>query len=519
MEPATAATPVEHAALTIRGLTKSFGATQALAAVDLDLPRGEILALLGQNGAGKSTLVKILAGVVNPDAGEIRIDGEIHDFEQGRPSIAFIHQDLGLIEWMTVAENIAMAQGYKRRWGMIDWPAITETARASLERIAPGIDPRRRIADLTRTEKSLVAIARAVGIHARILVLDEPTASLPQDDVAVLFDVLRELKRQGVSMIYVSHRLDEIFAISDRLLVLRDGRAVDARRTASADPESLVRAIIGRPPEKVFVRPPAPAKPEPVLECEGLVTGSVGPVSFALARGEVLGLVGLRGAGHELISRTLIGAEHHAAGRIAIRGRALDNSSIHHAVKGGLGFVAADRIAESIAPGLSIRENMYVNPMASGAGLFTWRHPAKEAAAALESGRRIGLVPNAPDEFIEALSGGNQQKVVMARWMHIAPEVLILEDPTAGVDVGAKAEIYRLLVAELARGQGILLVSTDFEEVAAICHRALVFRDGAIVDEIAADALSTESITLAASLAPAGSHAPAEDVAQPHATH
>jgi len=319
----------------------------------------------------------------------------------------------------------------------------------------------------------------------------------------VLFEVLRELKRQHVSMIYVSHRLDEIFAISDRLLVLRDGRAVDARRTAEADPESLVRSIIGRPPEKVFVRPPAPAIAQPVLVCDAMVTGSLGPISFTLHRGEVLGLVGLRGAGHELISRTLIGAEMHSAGSISIAGKPIDNSNIHKAVEGGLGFVAADRIAESIAPGLSIRENMFLNPMASGARLFTWRHPPAESAAALEAGRRIGLVPNTPDAFIESLSGGNQQKVVMARWMHIAPDVLILEDPTAGVDVGAKAEIYRLLAEALGRGQGILLVSTDFEEVAAICHRALVFRDGAIVEEIGADDLSTESITLAASLAPA----------------
>jgi ribose transport system ATP-binding protein len=286
------------------------------------------------------------------------------------------------------------------------------------------------------------------------------------------------------------------------LLVLRDGRAVDARRTAEGDPESLVRSIIGRPPEKVFVRPPSPTTVESVLDCDSLVTGAIGPISFSLKRGEVLGLVGLRGAGHELISRTLIGAERHSAGTVTIKGAPIDNSSIYNAVKGGLGFVAADRIGESIAPGLSIRENMFINPMASGARLFTWRHPSREASNALESGRRIGLVPNAPEEFIEALSGGNQQKVVMARWMHIAPHVLILEDPTAGVDVGAKAEIYRLLAAELGRGQGILLVSTDFEEVAAICHRALVFRDGAIVDEIAADDLSTESITLAASLAP-----------------
>jgi ribose transport system ATP-binding protein len=499
--------PAGHAALTIRGLSKSFGATKALHEVDLDLTPGEILALLGQNGAGKSTLVKILAGVVRADSGEIRLDGKACDLERDRKAIAFIHQDLGLIEWMTVAENIALAQGFARRrrfgQGLIDWPAIEIAARKSLERIAPGIDPRRRISDLTRTEKSLVAIARALGVDARILVLDEPTASLPQDDVAVLFDVLRGLRQRGVGMIYVSHRLDEIFAISDRLLVLRDGCAVDCRPTRDANPEDLVRAIIGRPPEKLFARPPAPSS-EPVLVCGGLTVGAIGPVSFTVRRGEILGLVGLRGAGHEIISRTLIGAEARSAGDITIKGRRFDNSSINAAVKGGLGFVAADRIAESIAPGLSIRENMFANPMALGLGLFSWRKPAAEAGACLRSGRRIGLVPNSPDEFIECLSGGNQQKVVIARWMHIDPEVLILEDPTAGVDVGAKAEIYRLLAAGLARGQAILLVSTDFEEVAAICHRALVFRDGAIVDELDARALSTESITLAASMAPSG---------------
>lgn len=504
MQPvsSTAAAPVEHAALAIRGLSKAFGATQALRSVDLDLPRGEILALLGQNGAGKSTLVKILAGVVRADSGDIRIDGEACDPARIRQKIAFIHQDLGLIDWMTVAENIALSQGYPRRRGLIDWPKLDTIARQSLARIAPGIDPRKRVSDLTRTEKSLVAIARALGLDARILVLDEPTASLPQDDVRVLFDVLRGLQRSGVSMIYVSHRLDEIFAISDRLLVLRDGRSVDSRPTREANPEELIRTIIGRPPEKVFVRPPAPSS-QLVLSCNGLATETVGPVSFTLKRGEVLGLVGLRGAGHEIISRALIGAEPMSAGEIILNGQPFDNSSIHHAVNGGFGFVAADRIAESVIPGLSIMENMFLNPMALGQKLFAWRKPSAEATRCLESGRRIGLVPNEPDEFIDCLSGGNQQKVIMARWMHIAPEVLILEDPTAGVDVGAKAEIYRLLAAELARGQGILLISTDFEEVAAICHRALVFRNGVIVDELDANELSTESITLAASMAQA----------------
>ena len=488
------------AALTIRGLCKSFGATQAVQDVGLTLPRGEILALLGQNGAGKSTLVKILAGVFEADRGEVLMNGKPYDLKRDRHAIAFIHQDLGLIEWMTVAENIALAQGYQRRFGLIDWTRVEAQARQSLARIAPAIDPRRRISDLTRTEKSLVAIARALGVNASVLVLDEPTASLPKDDVEVLFGVLRALKRSGVSMIYVSHRLDEVFAISDHLLVLRDGKVVDARRTAESNPESLVNAIIGRAPEKVFVRPPRP-EPQAVLTCSDLTAENIGPVSFTVHRGEIVGLVGLRGAGHEVVSRILIGDEPQNSGTIAIHGKPLNNANPHAAIAGGLGVIAADRIAESVAGGLSVRENMYLNPLATGAGLFAWRSPKAETGASRQAGARIGLVPNLPDEAIESLSGGNQQKVVLARWMRIAPEVLILEDPTAGVDVGAKIEIYRLLSAQLAAGQAILLISTDFEEVAAICHRALVFRNGRFVNELDSSDMSVESVTLASSMA------------------
>ena len=225
--------PVE-AALSLRGMSKAFGGTLAVDDVSFDVPRGEVLALLGQNGAGKSTVIKMLAGVYKPDRGDMAIHGQAHDPHAAKNSIAFIHQDLGLIEWMTVAENIAMAQGYPRKRGLIDWAEVDAMARRSLSLIAYDIDPRQRISDLTRTEKSLVAIARALGVNAQVLVLDEPTASLPQDDVKLLFDVLRGLKARGVSMMYVSHRLDEVFAISDCMVVLRDGKLVDQRRTADA---------------------------------------------------------------------------------------------------------------------------------------------------------------------------------------------------------------------------------------------------------------------------------------------
>jgi ribose transport system ATP-binding protein len=491
------------AILSLRGMSKAFGGTLAVGDVDLDLYPGEILALLGQNGAGKSTLIKMLAGVYRPDAGEMRLDGLPFDPHAGGRGIAFIHQDLGLFEWMTVAENISLAQGYRRRRGVIDWSAVEATARRSLSLIAHDIDPRLRVGDLNRTEKSLVAIARALGVDARVLVLDEPTASLPQDEVELLFKVLRRLKASGVGMIYVSHRLDEIFAISDCLAVLRDGRLVDARRTVEATPEGLINAIIGRPPESVFVRPPAPGH-DPALVCEDLVVGDVGPLSFTVHRGEIVALVGLRGAGQESVGRAMIGAEPLDAGRVLLGGAVLDSTAPPAAIGCGLGFVAADRVAESLAHGMNVRENMFINPRASGRGLLSWRRPAAEGAETAALGRAVGLSPNRPEMPIESLSGGNQQKVVLARWMRVGPDVLILEDPTAGVDVGAKAEIYRLLAAALAKGQALILVSTDFEEVAAICHRALVFRGGRIVSELAAAALSVEALTRATSLDDSG---------------
>ena len=486
-------------ALSLVGMTKAFGGTLAVNNVSFDLAAGEILALLGQNGAGKSTVIKMLAGVYTPDAGALFMDGAPHDPRHAKNSIAFIHQDLGLIEWMTVAENIAIAQGYPRKNGLIDWARVDAMARESLAMIAHDIDPSQRVGDLTRTEKSLVAIARALGVNARVLVLDEPTASLPQGEVELLFNVLRQLKAQGVSMIYVSHRLDEVFAISDRLVVLRDGKLVDDRPTAEADSESLIASIIGRRPESVFVRPKT-LRSDVLLECTALAIGDIGPVSFRLRRGEILSLVGLRGAGQEQIGRILVGDVSRDAGQITLLGQALACASPTEAIAQGLGFVAGDRVAESVAAGMAVRENMFINPGAAGHSPFTLRSPNSEARQSRALGTDIDLYPNDPEAPIETLSGGNQQKVVMSRWMHIGPEVLVLEDPTAGVDVGAKAEIYRLLGTALARGQGVILISTDFEEVAAICHRALVFRDGVIAAEIDEHDLSVESITRAAAL-------------------
>src|SRR5256714_11198778 len=301
----------------MRGVSKQFGGTQALVDAGIDVGAGEIVALLGENGAGKSTLIKILAGVYPLDAGTIQYRGRdaMGAAALRRLPIAFIHQDLGLIEWMTVAENISLMLGFPRRLGLIDWNAARTRAARALEALGAGIDPDVRIHSLTRTEKSLVAIARALAADAEILVLDEPTASLPADEVARLFAALRRLRTRGVGMIYVSHRLDEVFEIADRMVILRDGRLVSACKVCDTNPGEAVLRIIGREPSQLFRRP-AQHEGQARLAFERMRTDAVGPLDCRMRAGEIVGFVGLRGAGQECIGRALFGLEPLHAGRI-----------------------------------------------------------------------------------------------------------------------------------------------------------------------------------------------------------
>jgi ribose transport system ATP-binding protein len=482
---------------------KSFGGTRALKGVSLKVARGEIVALLGENGAGKSTLIKVLGGIHRADGGGVSIDAKPYQHEAGRQGgqkVAFIHQDLGLIEWMSVAENIALSLGYARRGRLrgrlIDWRATEARADAALRLVEAEFPATARVASLTRTQKSLVAIARALAADCDFLVLDEPTASLPADEVERLFAALRPLKARGVGMIYVSHRLDEIFRIADRVAVLRDGQMVGIRSIGHTSPDELVSLIVGRKAREIS-RPPVQEGPA-ILSVEGLATPAVGPVSFRIRRGELLGLAGLRGAGHEDIGRALFGAIRHA-GRITLDGGSPDLRSAQTAMRSGIGLVARDRVGESVAQGLTIRENAFLNPSATGRGPLHVMSGRREDGLARAVGQRVGLSPNDPALAIEALSGGNQQKVVVGRWLDSGRRLLVTEDPTAGVDVGAKAEIYHLLYQALASGMGVLVVSTDFEEIASICHRAIVFSRGLPVAELTGVELSTESLIQAAS--------------------
>ena len=487
--------------LSFEHVTKRFGGTTALRDVSVSLAAGEILALLGENGAGKSTLIKSLAGIHVPDEGRILFKGEPYRHAPPKPHekqrVAFIHQDLGLVEWMTVAENVGLAQGFSRKAGLISWRDTENRAATALKKVGCDFDPTKRVQDLSRTEKSLVAIARALAVDADVLVLDEPTASLPADEVGRMFSVLRDLRAKGVGMIYVSHRLDEIFKLADRVAVLRDGQLVGERNVKDTTPTELVNLIVGREVKDLYVRAERTEGRE-TLKVKNFETFGAGPVEFAAREGEVLGLVGLRGAGQEAIGRALFGAQA-STGSATLLGAALNLASPQAALAQGVGLIARDRTEESVALSLSVRENMFLNPMAIGRSLLSFLSPAAEAERTLAIGDDVGLRPNNAALPVEALSGGNQQKVVVGRWLATGRKLLIAEDPTAGVDVGAKYEIYRLIASALSSGMTVIVVSTDFEEVAHICHRALVFSRGRIIAEIDQKDLSTQSLIHAAS--------------------
>jgi ribose transport system ATP-binding protein len=488
-----------HVLLQVNGIHKKFGGTYALRDISFSVDRGEVLALLGENGAGKSTLIKILAGVYELDQGNVIFDGEIATKHISDLPIAFIHQDLGLIDWMTVAENVCLTRGFDRHFGLIDWERCRRTAREALRQIGFEIDPDTRVRALSQTEKSLVAIARAITIAAKIVVMDEPTASLPADEVARLFDAVRKMRDRGVAVIYVSHRLEEIFAIADRVVVLRDGMLVGDQPIHATSPDDLVRLIVGDA-VKPIQRAPVSVIGRHVWEMIGGVIGDVGPVSFAVRPGEMLGLTGLRGAGQELIGRGMFGLVPFTQGRCLLDGEEIAPEGAAAAMALGLRFASGDRRGESVVPGFSVAENLFLNPCAQARSVFSPILPKLERHAAQELGGFVDLRPNDPAIMIETLSGGNQQKIVLGRWLNLKGKLLILEDPTAGVDVGAKSEIYRLLFDALETGLSIIVISTDFVEVAAICHRALVFSRNSIVAEIMADELTAEALLSAAAV-------------------
>ena len=482
----------------IKGLVKQFGATQALKGVDFTLQPHSIHALLGQNGAGKSTLIKVLSGLYPPTAGDVRVQGHPLGSPEATRAMAFIHQDLGLVEAMSVAENVALGTTYARSGGLINWREVRRRAEAALALVELDVDPETLIADLTRADRSLVAIARALSADAPILVLDEPTASLPAADSERLFEVLKNLRDRGCGMIYVSHRLDEVFAISDSVTVFRDGRLIHAGGIKDKTPQDLVVDIVGSKPKSYQSRFDARTRPV-VLAGDRVLAGPAGPVSFQVHAGEVVSMVGLTGAGHVQLGRAIGGAYPMHGGSLTLDDQPYAPASPAAAVDRGVGFVTSNRMEEGMAPEMSVRENFLANLRPRGMSVLSWNSPSKDAELGEQLTETYGVLPPNPEAPIATLSGGNQQKVMVGRWLSANRRVIVLEEPTAGVDVGAKADIYRLLEDALDEGLAVVMVSTDFEEVASVAHRALVFVQGRMTEELAGDDLTVGKLTAASS--------------------
>jgi ribose transport system ATP-binding protein len=480
--------------LSVSGLGKRFTGTLALDSLNLEVRAGTIHALLGENGAGKSTFIKTLAGVYRPDQGTILWRGRPVEPVTDALPVAFIHQDLGLVDTMTVAENISLVAGYPRRFGLVRWGDARRRAARALAALGSRLDPEARVGGLSAAEKSIVAISRALAVQADLLVLDEPTAALPEADVANLLKILRGLAARGMAMIYVTHRLDEVFRVADEVTVLRDGRKIATAAVADTTPGQLVKWIVGRALDEVAARPATPGA-RTMLVVDGMRARNAGPVSFTLAAGEILGLVGLRGAGHDTIGRALFGDIPIAAGEVRLDQRPFRPRDPAEAMHRGIGLVSAKRREESLAPAMTVRENLFANAAAAGAPMVSPMWPNAERRRAARTLAGLAVRPRDPERTMATLSGGNQQKVVLARWFEIGVRLLILEEPTFGVDVGSKAEIYAFLQRALDGGLAVLLVSSDFEEVATIAHRALVFDRGRVAAELPRGEISIARLT------------------------
>ena len=488
--------------LGIRGLTKRFLGTLALDRVDLSVAPGEIHALIGENGAGKSTLIKILAGIHMPDGGEIRFKGEIVHPHLHHLPITFVHQDLGLVDDLSVGENVALVAGFPRRFGLIDWGRVWSAAREIYHAmgVAPP-NPRIQVGALNTASKAILGIVRALARQTDIIVLDEPTAALPEPDAAHLFEVLRRLKAGGRSIIYVTHRLNELFGLADRVTVLRDGRRVRTAAIADLTPGALIHDMLGRDVEVAHAPQAANADAQPLLEVEDLRIRGLGPVSFQLAAGEIVGLIGLRGAGQTLIGRSIFGAIRPDAGRIRLAGKALaPQEGIRERVARGIALLASDRGRESSLSGMSVIENFFPNPGILGRSAWRAVSRTQERRQAAQRMASIDVRPRDPAALIDWLSGGNQQKVFVGRWLESRARVFVMEEPTAGVDVGAKFAIHGLLREAAQAGATVLVVSSDFEEVATLCDRALVLGRGRITGELAGARLTVANLTARSSL-------------------
>lgn len=484
--------------LELRGISKQFPGVRALDDVSLDVNAGEVHMLLGENGAGKSVLMKVLYGAYRADGGEIRFQGQPVDIrspaDARRLGIAVIFQEFSLVPYLNVAQNIFLGREFKGRFPwQVDHRRMHAEARRILDLLDAGMDTHAPVHELGVAQQQLVEIAKALSQNGRILVMDEPTAALSDHEVGQLFALIRRLKADGAAVIYISHRMAEVFELGERITVLRDGRRVASLLPAEASPDSLVKLMVGRTVDTSYARRRASRPGEIVLQLKGLHSDhGVHGVDLAVCAGEIVGLTGLIGAGRTEVARAVFGADRITAGEMKLFGGQRPGS-IEASVKAGLALVPESRKQEGLALILSVHDNLLAAGLKK---LFprVWFRPAVALGAAQALIERLRIATPSPNRPVKALSGGNQQKVVIGKWLQIGARVFIFDEPTRGIDVGAKAEIFALIDQLVSEGAAVLMISSELNEIVSVCDRAYVMRDGRIAGELGRDNLSEEGI-------------------------
>ncbi|MGW1757118.1 sugar ABC transporter ATP-binding protein [Streptomyces mirabilis] len=484
--------------LRIEGIRKTFPGVVALDSVDFDLRRGEVHVLLGENGAGKSTLIKMLSGAYQPDSGRVLVDGEevrIHGAQDSeRLGIATIYQEFNLVPDLTVAENIFLGR-QPRRYGLIDRKTMEAEAAELLERVGVSVSPRARVRELGIARLQMVEIAKALSLNARVLIMDEPTAVLTSEEVEKLFSIVRRLREDGVGIVFITHHLEEIAALGDRVTVIRDGKSV-GQVPASTTEDELVRLMVGRSIEQQYPRVRATGDDggATLLTVEGLTRDGVfHDVSFEVRAGEVVGIAGLVGAGRTEVVRAVFGADPYDKGAVKVAGSALRRHDVNAAMAAGIGLIPEDRKGQGLLLDASVEENLGLVTMraATHGGLVDLKG---QRAAAARIAEQLGVRMAGLGQQVRTLSGGNQQKVVIGKWLLADTKVLILDEPTRGIDVGAKVEIYQLVNELTAAGAAVLMISSDLPEVLGMSDRVLVMAQGRIAGELSADEATQDSV-------------------------
>ena len=481
--------------LTLKNISKEFPGVKALDDVTINIERGTIHGLVGENGAGKSTLIKVLAGIYQPNAGEIILEGKPCRFgspiEARHAGISVVHQEIKLAEPLSVAENMFLGN-VMMKGGLVDWKGMRQSAQNIVDDLGMDIDINAQVSSLTVAKKQIVEIMHAINNNSKILVMDEPSAVLTDRELEVMFRIVKQLREKGITIIYISHRLDEIFGLCNNVSVLRDGRHIDTIPVSSVDKQQLINMMVGREMGQEYPKEPAPIG-ETILEVRNLSRGFVKDVSFEVKAGEVFGISGLVGAGRTELARAVLGIDKLDAGEVYVRGKKVHYHTFANAIHDGLGLIPEDRKLQGLVQIMSVKRNttlVNLKRVIKGGVI----RESLEQSLSKEYAEKLHVVTPSMETEVQYLSGGNQQKVVIAKWLFQNSEILFLDEPTRGIDVGAKAEIYRLINQMVKEGKTIIMISSEMPELLGMCDRIMVMHEGHKMGELDAAEATQEKI-------------------------